>query len=321
MKLHITFTMLFKTKWLIVWSILAVLLLSRYVSADTHTFGGNDLIQPAKLEPSATNQVVLFGLLRPRWATNSGNFSAFQHKVDAEFDHMNEFWKEATFGKTSFDKQYLTQSIIDLPMSQNFYYHGFQQRDIQGAAIGSTVNFPQNKSLKIESDGQPIDIEFTTGTWSRTSILSKIIAAMAASDPTKPSPTFEFSDTGTGFHIRSQRTYPQQGILEISGDALSYIGFGTTSFYHQVSSPAMIIFSTPLDAQLVNFPTAQTLTVTTLGTPTNAQFAAGTYSVTQIVAAIQAAYPGVASSATFYCRGSWGSCGQQSPNPGLQDSR
>jgi hypothetical protein len=264
-----------------------------------HTFEGVDSVQPTKVSPSGTGQEVLVGLLRARWAPNTGNFAFFQPSIDAAFTRMNSFWDEATFGRANFTKTYLGSSIIGLPNSNDYYYHAFQQRDILGAGVAPSINLATDKTLVIKSDGQEISVTFAAGNWSRASIKSEVDAAITNANQSMPAPTFAFDVPGDGFRIRTTKPQPFPARLEVAGDALPYLGFGTAALYDLGdTAPPRIIFGRSI-ADTVNFPAAQQLIVTTQGVPTTVNFAAGNLALADVVAAIRAAYPGAAQQQPF----------------------
>src|SRR5258706_8048571 len=70
-----------------------------HVGAEPFTFGGNNQLLGAGVDHSLRDQEVLIGVMRPKWATNTGGFATFEPQVTTAFDRMNSFWDEASFGK------------------------------------------------------------------------------------------------------------------------------------------------------------------------------------------------------------------------------
>ena len=259
----------------------------------SYTFGGVDEVRPVRVSPSELDQLVLIAVLRSRWAPDGGDFAAFRPAVDGAFDRMATFWEEATLGRTTFRKRYLTEAIIDLPNSEDYYYHGFQQRRIQGADTPDVINFPDDETLTILSDGRDVEVEFAAGNWNRADIKPQIDAAVADADAAAAAPTFQFVEVGDGFVIRTTRTGEAAARLELEGDAFPFLGFGDDSLYDLGDDgPATIVFGTSIDRDHVDFPAAQTLEITTLGAATTVNFAAGSMTASEIRDVIEDAYPG-----------------------------
>ncbi len=258
-----------------------------------YTFGGIGNVQAANVTRTGLNQPVIMGIFRARWSPSTGDFAFFKPEGDNAFNRMNDFWTEGTFGLTSFQLNYLTNAIVDLPRSVDFYYHAMRQREITSRALPATINLPANQTLTVASDGQTISVPFTAGALTLNDIKTAVDAAIAAADPNQAAPTFTFAVAGSVFRIRTTRPYPQKGKLELSGGAVPWLGFGAEGLYNLTGDVApMIMAGDPITTAQVTFPAAQTLTITTVGAPTTVNFAAGNMMVGDIVTAIQAAFPG-----------------------------
>lgn len=206
---------------------------------------------------------------------------------------MNSFWDEATFGLVSFQKQYLGATVIDLPKSMDYYYHRFKQRELTSRGLPASINLPSEQTLTIASDGQDISVTFAAGNWTLDNIKAQVDAAISAADPTKPPPTFSFTKVGSFFQVRTTKPGEQKGRLELYGGAIPWFGFGAEPLYSLGGDAApIILFGSPLDSVNATFPVAQNLVITTLGAVTTVNFPAGSMTVSDIVAAIQNAYPG-----------------------------
>lgn len=222
---------------------------------------------------------------------------------------MNDFWTEATYGLTSFQKNYLVNAIIDLPKSMDFYYHRFQQREITSRALPATINLAAAQTLTIDSDGQPISVTLTAGAWTLDSIKAKFDGALAAADANRPLPTFTFIKTGSVFRIRTTRTGKVKAKLELTGTAVPWLGFGAEGLYNLTGDVApLIMVGEPITTTQINFPAAQDLTIATMGALTTVNFPAGNMAVANIVTAIQAAYPGEPQQQPFHRRGDHRPC-------------
>lgn len=256
------------------------------------TFGGLSIMS-AKVSPSETNQKVLFGILRSKWAPVSGVFDDFDDIVDAEFIIMNDFWTEASFGRTSFTKSYITNEVIGLPKSKDFYYHTELQRDIKGSIVSSPINFPTDKTLTIEySEGNSFDVLIPAGDNTGGDIVTLMNDAKDAVSGAPPEITFTF--TSSRFRIMSTVGSKREGHIELNGDAIPFLGFGDASFYNlSGDEPKKLFFSAPIASEDLEFTIDSDLVITTLGAVTNVNFPSGSIlAVSDIVSAIEAAYPG-----------------------------
>lgn len=264
------------------------------------TFGGVGPIQAANVTPTGLNQQVLMGIFRAKYSPNTGPFATFMPDGDAAFTRMNDFWTEGTFGLASFQKQYVSNALLDLPKSKDFYYHGFRQRDITSRGLPASVNFPADQTLTIGSNGQDITVTFTAGAWTLANIKAQVDAAIAAADATKPAPRFTFLIAGSTFRVRTTLIGEQKAKLELSGPAVPTLGFGIEGLYNLDGTEAVrTMFGDPITAAAITFPAAQDLVISTAGGTTTVNFAAGTVSMTDVVAAIQAAFPGAAQQQPF----------------------
>lgn len=261
-------------------------------SEGAFTFGGLS-VMAAKVNPSETDQKVLIGIVRSKWAPVSGDFDDFDDIVDAEFIKMNDFWTEASFGRTSFDKSYITNEVIDLPKSKDFYYHRELQRDIRGSVVSGPINFPTPQTLTIEySDGNSFDVILPAGNHSLNAIVD--LVNEAKDDVGGAPPEIDFTSSSSRFRIRSTVGDKREGYIELSGNAIPYLGFGHASFYNiSGDEPKKIFFSTPISSEDIVFTADSDLVVTSLGNATNVNFTAGsTLTVAEIVTSIESAFSG-----------------------------
>jgi preprotein translocase subunit YajC len=268
-------------------------------TSDTFVFGGVNTVMAAGVEHTGRDQPVLIGVLRAKWSASTGDFAFFQPDVDGAFNRMNSFWDEASFAKVSFQKNYLTTSIIDVPKSMDYYYHRFQQRNIRGTQVENIIHFPADKSLTIKSDGQDVVVNFTAGDVNRADIPATVNAAITAAiaaNPGMPPPSFTFTIAGgNSFMVNTTIAGKAEGKIELEGNAIPFLGFGDGSLYNTGSgAPAKVITGTPLNKNAVTFPADQQLIITTLGQTTTVNFPAGIKTIAEIISAINAAYPGEA---------------------------
>ena len=269
-------------------------------STESFQFGGTDQIMNVGVDHSKRDQEILIGVLRARWSPNSGDFNTFEPQVAAAFDRMNDFWDEASFGMVSFNKNYLTTSIIDVPKSMDYYYHPFQQRTINSSAVADVIDLPSNKDLTIKSDGEDVTITFSIGATNRADVVSIVNAAIAttmAAHPSAKTPTFKFTDNAVPFGpktftVKTTLLGEAKAKIELSGDAMPFLGFGASSLYNLGDdAPPKIIFSKTVTGA-IDFPSAMQLEISTLGTNTIASFAPGNTNVNDVVNTIRSAYPG-----------------------------
>lgn len=261
---------------------------------DEYTFGGLNA-QAAKVSPSGNDQEVLFGIMRTKWTSSTGGFNTFKPLVDSGFAEMNEFWTEASFGEASFSKRYLTNSIINLPKSKNYYYHRAQQRDIKSCFVDNSIDLPSAKRLTVQyGAGLSFNVDFPSGNLTRNAIADSVNNAIGKISGTPP--TFNFRITGNRLQFRSTLNGKREEKINLTGTALPHLGFGSSTFYNLPDEHAVkLFFGNPIEAVDINFPTVATLQITTLGDTTNVNFPAGsTHSVNQIITRIQGAFPGVA---------------------------
>jgi hypothetical protein len=264
------------------------------------TFGGTGPVQAANVTPTGVNQPVLMGILRAKWSPNTGNFATFMPDGDAAFTRMNDFWAEGTFGLASFQKQYVATTILDLPKSMDFYYHTFRQREITSRGLPASVTFPVDQTLTIASDGQDIAVTFAAGTLTLDAVKAQVDAAIAAAVATAPPPTFTFMRFGAALAVRTTQPVPKKAKLELSGTAIPTLGFGTAALYNLGGTEAVrTMFGVPITSAAITFPAAQNLVITTRGATTTVNFAAGTVTMADVIAAIQAAFPGPAQQQPF----------------------
>ncbi len=257
---------------------------------DAFTFGGLQ-VQAERVTPSGNNQEVLFGILRPKWAPNQKVFADYRPDIDTGFIEMNEFWTEASYGEASFTQRYLTESVIELPKSENYYYHRAQQRDIKGHFVDNSINFPAAKQLVVSyENGNSFTVNFPAGNLTRNDIADSVNNAISRISVSPPD--FDFQIAGNRFRFNSRRTSKREDKFELSGNAIPYLGFGTTNLYNLPDEHAIkIYFGAPVPST-VDFATDVELQVTTLGDTTRVNFAAGSsLSTADIINRIQAAMP------------------------------
>ena len=264
------------------------------------TFGGTGPVQAVNVTPTGLNQPVMMGIFRAKWSPNTGNFATFMPDGDTAFTRMNDFWTEGTFGLASFQKQYVATTIFDLPKSMDFYYHRLRQREITSRGLPASLTFPADQTLTIASDGQDIAVTFAAGTMTLDAVTAQVDAAIAAAVPTAPPPTFAFERDGSAFAIRTMLAAPKKAKLELSGTAIPTLGFGTAALFNLGGTEAVrTMFGDPITSAAIKFPAAQNLIITTRGAATTVNFAAGTVTMADVVAAIQAAFPGAAQQQPF----------------------
>lgn len=255
--------------------------------------------EPSDVVPSALDQKIFATLVQGRWQSGGMGFSAAETNVQDKAEENNRFWNEASFHKTSFDTNILGSQIYTLPKSQHYYYHRATRRQIRGSLIPTNNLVSESLALTIENDGDNVDVTFAPGTFTPADLLSLINAEIAsvASEGTPPTVTASLiGPTGKKrFQFSTTRSSEQSSKIEVSGSALSLLGFGSQQLYNKGGdTPAITLFSTPLSKENIPVLTDVELIVKTNGaSDTSVGFSAGDIlSLEDIVDAVEAAFPG-----------------------------
>lgn len=259
------------------------------------TFNGMNGLQAARVSHTGANQEVIIALVRPKWQPVTTNFAAEEPGVTSDFNQMNSFWSETSFDKASFTKTYLGNQVISLGKSRNYYYHTARTRRIRGTRLPGPVVFPTDKSLLIKSNGQDITVEFPAGNMAIADVMQAITDAIANSDGDLPPPSFtrEGGAGTTRVTLNTTRSDEQSAILEVSGNAIPYLGLGDSSFYEmEDNTPVLTVYGQPIDPDTITFTGGEDLTIGTLGDTTTTNFAADTVTLDDVIDSVNASYPG-----------------------------
>lgn len=272
------------------------LMVSEASAADEgFTFNGMNDLQATRVSHTGANQEVIIALVRPKWQAVATTFAAAEPGVTSDFNLMNSFWSETTFGKVSFTSTYLGNQVIELNKSRNYYYYTALTGRIQGTKLPDPVVFPADKSLLIKSNGQDITVDFPAGNMARTDIMQAITDAITNADGDLPPPSFTRGGGAAAAQVTlvTTRTNTQSALLEVTGDAVHYLGFGDSSFYElDNNTPVLTIYGQPINPDIITFVGGEDLTISTLGATTTVNFAAGEITLDDVINSVTAAYPG-----------------------------
>lgn len=143
--------------------------------------------------PSSTHQpVVALVCQAPDAGLPAGHNDAsirqlVRQKLDGATNSVDAFWREATYGKTSFDVT-VHDHVINLPNSLAHYFQNSRVRRIAGSGAGFPVTWNGGETLHLLSDEGAVTVEFTTGKQGAVQVATTIDLAIrnASSDPSKP---------------------------------------------------------------------------------------------------------------------------------------
>lgn len=258
-------------------------------------FEGDDGLRGEGVSTSEIDQKVLVVAVEPRWLNTGAAFTDVEAQIASHGTNMSDFWEEDSYGAVSFDVDLLGDDIINLGKSYQYYYHGSRPRKLLSRTLPATTTLADAKTLTVISDGQDIEVSIDTGDYTVTGLSDAIQAAIDDADSAEPPPTFTVSAAGSKLSFNTTIPANRASVLELEGDAIPHIGFGSESLLNLGDdSPIILLFGAPVAKENINFPSAASLTIATQGTSsTTASFAADeTLDLAEIVDRINAAYAG-----------------------------
>ena len=152
-----------------------------------HVAGGHSIVPKKKDQPILVliSQAPDVGL--PTGKSSTAVRNELTAKLDGATSSVNAFWKEATYGETSF-KFTVHPTIETLPKNLASYFQASRARRLAGGGAVFPVNWAGGESLSILSDQGTVTVTFTAGPMTAHAVAGTITAAAraAAADPTKP---------------------------------------------------------------------------------------------------------------------------------------
>lgn len=183
---------------------------------------------------TATDQryLVLIGLTTDRSLPFDGlNEADLIDRVRNKLEGTNsagEFWREASYGKTSFVFD-IHDKILDLPEDIEYYYRYDRPKTIEGSGASFPINWSGAETLELAGDDNlMVTITFPAGSMSIRDSVDFINEKIVAASADMSNPEIVASVVSGQIHLTTKEK-KDDTTLEISGTALDELGLDSAN--------------------------------------------------------------------------------------------
>jgi hypothetical protein len=177
--------------------------------------GGHSIV------PSAKNQPVLVLVCQapdvglPAGKTSADVQNDLQQKLNGATNSVNAFWKEATYGKTSFDFTF-HNSILTLPDNLAKYFQAARARRIDAAGAVYPVSWTGGEGLTLLGDEGQVSVVFPGSAQGLNAVVDTINNASRTASADSGHPPFAASVAGGQLRLETSQQNAH-AVLDVTG--------------------------------------------------------------------------------------------------------